>query len=99
MIKNGKGEFDQDVFILSKILNKIQNIFKIYNGSQCAMVLIKNVPITSKGDWYLRTQQYTIFTNIINETIWACLLKLHDKLSITRHTLNDVISYLMIYFF
>jgi hypothetical protein len=61
------------------------------------MVLIKNVPTTYKGDWYLKTQQYTILTNVINETIWACLLKLHNKLSITQLALKDVILILSFY--
>jgi hypothetical protein len=67
---------------------KYKLFFKVYNGGQCAMVLIKNVPTTSKGYWYLKTQQRTILTNVVNETIWVCLLKLHNKLSITQHELN-----------
>ncbi len=62
------------------------------------MVLIKNVPTTSEGDWYLRTQQYTIFTKVVNEITQTCLLKLHNKLSIIQLALKDVNSYLIILF-
>jgi len=46
------------------------------------MVLIKNVEITSKRDRYLKTQQYTIFINVVDEVTQAHLFKLHNKFSI-----------------
>jgi hypothetical protein len=45
------------------------------------MVLLMNLKIISKGDQYLKTQQYTILTKVVNELIRACFFKLHNKLS------------------
>jgi hypothetical protein len=54
LIIDGKGEFDQDILVFGNNLKKkIEEFFEVYNGGQCAMVLIKNVT-TSKGDRYLR---------------------------------------------
>ncbi len=39
---------------------KYDQLLEAYNGSQCVMLLIKNVITTSKGDQYLRPQHYTI---------------------------------------
>jgi hypothetical protein len=51
LIVNGVGEFDQDVFTLgNNFKTKYEQLFEVYNESQCAMVLIKNVATTSKGD-------------------------------------------------
>jgi hypothetical protein len=38
------------------------------------MVLIKNVTTTSKRDWYLKAQDYTILTKLVDETTQACFL-------------------------
>jgi hypothetical protein len=57
------------------------------------MVLIKNVTITTKGDWYLTTQHYTILTKVVDEAIQACLLQLHNKLSNVQSTFKEVNSY------
>jgi hypothetical protein len=54
------------------------------------MVLIKNVTITSKGDWYLKAQHYTILTKVVDETIWVCFLQLHNKLSNVQPALKEV---------
>ncbi len=57
LITDGENEFDQDVFVLGNNFRiKYEQLFEVYNGSQCVMVLIKNVTITSKGDQYLRAQ-------------------------------------------
>jgi hypothetical protein len=46
---------------------KIDNeqLFEAYNRSQCIMVFIKNMVTTSKGDWYLKAQQYIIITKVV----------------------------------
>jgi hypothetical protein len=46
----------------------------VYNGSECVMVLIKNVTITSKGDWYLMAQNYKILIKVVDKVVQACLL-------------------------
>ncbi len=75
MIVDGEGEFDQDALILGNNFKiKYEELFKVYNGSQCAMVLIKNVTTTSKGDKYFKAQYYTILTKIVDETTQVCLL-------------------------
>jgi hypothetical protein len=51
LITNGKGKFDQDVIIFGNNFKiEYEQFLEMYNGSQCVMVLIKNVTITSKGD-------------------------------------------------
>jgi hypothetical protein len=42
-----KGEFDQNVFIFYNNFKIKYELLEAYNGSQCVIVLIKNV-ITSK---------------------------------------------------
>jgi len=75
LITSGKNEFDQDVFVLgNNFRTKYDQLFEVYNGSQCVMVLIKNVTITSKGDRYLKAQYYTILTKVVDETTQARLL-------------------------
>jgi hypothetical protein len=50
LIVNEEGEFDQDVITLgNNFIIKYDFFFEVYNGNQCAMVLIKNVATTSKG--------------------------------------------------
>ncbi len=49
---------------------KYEQFLKAYNGGQCAMVLIKHVALTSKGDQFLLTQiHYTIFNKVVDEAI------------------------------
>jgi hypothetical protein len=44
LIANGEGEFDQDILIFcNNFKTKYEQLFKLYNGGQCVMVLIKNV--------------------------------------------------------
>ncbi len=44
MIIDGEGEFDQDVLIMgNNFIMEYGQLFKVYNGGQCAMV--KNVTI------------------------------------------------------
>jgi hypothetical protein len=74
LITNGENEFDQDVFVLgNNFRTKYEQLFEVYSGSQCVMVLIKNVTITLKGDRYLRAQYYTILIKV-GETTQARLL-------------------------
>jgi hypothetical protein len=70
LIVDGEGVFEQHVFILGNNF-KIDNeqLLEAYNGGQCIMVLIKNMVTTSKGDRYLRAQQYIVFTKIVEEAI------------------------------
>jgi len=83
LIVDGEGEFDWDVFVLGNDFKvEYEQLLETYNGGQCDMILIKNVPTTSKGNWYLRAHQYTILTKIVDEATWVRLLKLHNKLSI-----------------
>jgi len=50
LIIDGKGEFDQDIFILNNnFRTKYEQFLEAYNGGQSVMVLIKNVITTSKG--------------------------------------------------
>jgi hypothetical protein len=50
LIIDGEGEFDQDIFTFNNnFRTKYEQFLEVYNGGQCAMVLIKNVIITSKG--------------------------------------------------
>ncbi len=65
----------------------------MYNGSQYAMVLIKNVKRTPKEDWYLKEQHYTILTRVVDEVIWICILQLHNKLSSAQFTFKEVNSF------
>jgi len=60
---------------------KYEQLLKVYNGNQCVIVLIKNVTTTSKGDQYLKAQQYIILTKVVDETTQAYLLQLHNKLN------------------
>jgi hypothetical protein len=70
LIANGEGEFDKDVFVMgNKFKIKYEQLHQIYNGGQCIMVLIKNVTITFKGNQFLKTQTYKIFTKVIDEGI------------------------------
>jgi hypothetical protein len=78
---DGKGELDQDIFILNNnFWTKYEQFLEAYNGGQSVMVLIKNVTTTSKGYWYLKAQHYIILTHV-NETIWVHLLQFHSELS------------------
>ncbi len=53
---------------------KYEQRLKMYNGGHCAMVLIKNVTITTKQDQYLRAQHYIILTKVVDEATRARLL-------------------------
>jgi len=98
LIANVKGEFDQNVFVLdNNFITEYEQHFETYNGGQCVLVLIKIVPTTSKGDRYLKAQQYTIFKKFVNEVSQALFFKLHKKVSIIRATLR-VNSFLLIFF-
>jgi hypothetical protein len=55
LIANGESEFNQHIFVIGNNFTlKYEQLLEAYNEGQCAMVLIKNVKITSKGDQYLR---------------------------------------------
>jgi len=48
---NGEGVFDQNILTFgNNFRTKYEQLFEAYNGSQCVMVLIKNVTTTLKGD-------------------------------------------------
>jgi hypothetical protein len=80
LITNGEDEFDQDVFALgNNFRTKYEQLLEAYNGGHYAMVLIKNVITTTKGDRYLKAQHYTILTKVVDETTQAHLLQLHNK--------------------
>ncbi len=53
--KHGKGEFNQDVFIMGNNFKiKYEQLLETYNACQCIMVLIKNVIGIYKGDKFLK---------------------------------------------
>jgi len=55
LIANGESEFNQYIFVIGNNFTlKYEQLLEAYNEGQCAMVLIKNVKIISKGDQYLR---------------------------------------------
>ncbi len=48
---NGEGEFDQNILTFgNNFRTKYEQLLEVYNGSQSAMILIKNVTTTLKGD-------------------------------------------------
>jgi hypothetical protein len=48
---NGEGVFDQNILTFgNNFRTKYEQLLQAYNGSQCVMVLIKNVTTTLKGD-------------------------------------------------
>jgi hypothetical protein len=54
MIINGEGEFDQDVLTMGNNFKlEYEQLLEAYNKGQCAMVLIKNMVATSKGNQFL----------------------------------------------
>jgi len=68
LIVHGKDEFDQIVLAFhNNFETKYEQLVETYNGGHCAMVLIKNVITTTKGDRYLNTQHYTILTKVVDE--------------------------------
>jgi hypothetical protein len=51
LIANGEDEFDQNILPFGNNFRiEYEQLLEVYNGSECVMVLIKNVTITSKGD-------------------------------------------------
>ncbi len=71
LIADGEGEFDQDIIAFSNNFKiKYEQFLEAYNGGHCAMVLIKNVT-TTKKDWYLKAQHYTILTKVVDKGIWT----------------------------
>jgi hypothetical protein len=54
LIANGKGEFDQDIFVLGNNFKiEYEQLLEACNGGQCAMFLVKNVTTTTR-DRYLK---------------------------------------------
>jgi hypothetical protein len=53
------------MLFLVTIFKQNMNIFEVYNGGQCVMVLIKNVTTTSKGDCYSGAQHYLILKGLL----------------------------------
>jgi hypothetical protein len=74
LIVDGKGEFDQDVFVFGNDFKTKYELLEVYNGGQFAMVLIKNVTTTTKGDQYSKAQHYTILIKIVDKTTRIHLL-------------------------
>ncbi len=73
LIVDGEGEFDQNIIVFGNNFRiQYEQLFEAYNQGQCAMVLIKNATTTSKGNWYLKAQCYTILTKV-DEPTWTCL--------------------------
>ncbi len=69
MITHGQSEFDENVLVLGNNFRiKYEQVLEAYNGGQCAMVLIKNVTTTSKGNQYLRAHSYTILTKVVDKS-------------------------------
>ncbi len=63
----GENEFDQNVLTFhNNFRTEYEQQLKAHNGGQCVMVLIKNVT-TSKWNWYLKAQHYTILTKVVSE--------------------------------
>jgi hypothetical protein len=57
MIINGEGDFDQDVLTMGNNFKlEYEQLLEAYNRGQCAMVLIKNMVVTSKGGRFLQAQ-------------------------------------------
>jgi len=51
LITDGECEFDQNVFVFVNIFKtKYEHLFEAYNGTFCAMDLIKNEKIPTKGN-------------------------------------------------
>jgi hypothetical protein len=91
LIVNGKGEFHRNILAFgNNFRTKYDRLLEVYNGSQCVMLLIKNVTTTSKKDRYLRAQNYTILTKVVNEAIQVRLFQLHSKLSSAQPALKEV---------
>ncbi len=75
LIVDVEGEYDQNIFILgNNFKTKYEQLLEAYNGGHCAMILIKNVTITTKGDQYLRAQHYIILTKVFDKVTQTCLL-------------------------
>ncbi len=56
LIADGKGEFDQNVLVFcNNFKTKFEQLFEVYNGGQCVMVLIKK--------WGNNIQRRSIYEN------------------------------------
>jgi len=54
MVAHGEGEFNQNVFAFGSLFKtKYDQLIKIKNVGQCAMVLVKNVTTTTTNDRFL----------------------------------------------
>ncbi len=91
LIVDGESEFNQDVITFgNNFITKYDQLLEAYNGGQCVMLLIKNVTIISKGDWYLKKQHYTILTKVVDKATRVCLFQSHNKLSNVQPALKEV---------
>jgi hypothetical protein len=81
-------------FLLLVTISKIEyeQLLEAYNVGHCAMVLIKNVTTTTKGDRYLKAQHYTILTRVVDKAIRTHFLQFHNKLSNVQSTFKEVNS-------
>ncbi len=57
------------------------------------MILIKNVTVISKGNRYLKAQDYTILIKVVDEAIWIHFLQFHNKLSSVQPALKELNSF------
>jgi len=78
------------LFLATISKQNMNNFLKHIMETNVLRSLIKNVVTTSKGDWYLKAQQYIILIMVVNEVTWTCLFKLHIKLSIVWLTLREI---------
>ncbi len=53
---------------------KYEQILEVYNELQLVIFLINNVVTTSKRNRYLKTQHYTVFIKVIDESVQSDFL-------------------------
>ncbi len=69
LIIDGESELNKNVLALGNdFKTKYAQFLEVYNGSHCAMVLIKNVTTTTKENRYLKAQHYIILTKVVDES-------------------------------
>jgi hypothetical protein len=78
------------LFLATISKQNMNNFLKHKIETNVLWSLIKNVVTSSKGNSYLKAQQYTILIMVVNEVTWTCLFKLHIKLSIAWPTLREI---------
>jgi hypothetical protein len=51
------------------------------------------VTVISKGNRYLKAQDYTILIKVVDEAIWIHFLQFHNKLSSVQPALKELNSF------